>query len=86
MKLRRRKPPISIKVNKLQLAAHNRFNINYLGTPNFNKRWNLVRDQEVGNSNPLSPTKSFQPLTINFWLASLSGVVDFEAAQASDDQ
>ncbi len=28
----------------------------------FNKRWNLVRDQGVGGSNPLSPTNLFKPL------------------------
>src|ERR1035437_5571150 len=29
----------------------------------FNNLWNLVRDQGVGGSNPLSPTNYFQPLT-----------------------
>src|SRR6266436_7981364 len=31
----------------------------------FNKRWNLVRDQGVGGSNPLSPTNCFQSLTVS---------------------
>jgi hypothetical protein len=29
----------------------------------FNKRWNLVRDQGVGGSNPLSPTNLFKHLS-----------------------
>src|ERR1700687_4928983 len=32
---------------------------NQQNSTNFNKLWNLVRDQGVGGSNPLSPTKYF---------------------------
>jgi len=34
----------------------------------FNRVWNLVRDQGVGGSNPLSPTIYFQQLTIGHHL------------------
>jgi hypothetical protein len=36
MKLRLRKPPISIKANELQSVDHRGFNINHLETENFN--------------------------------------------------
>jgi len=48
-----------------QREARNRFNINLLKPQNstgFNNCWNLVRDQGVGGSNPLSPTNPNRPL------------------------
>jgi hypothetical protein len=38
----------------------------------FNRPWNLVRDQGVGGSNPLSPTIYFQQQLPNFELRQIS--------------
>jgi hypothetical protein len=56
-------------LNSLQQATCNRFNINHLEAINFNTVQyilelisNVVRDQGVGGSNPLSPTNVFNNL------------------------
>jgi hypothetical protein len=40
----------------------------------FNKRWNLVRDQGVGGSNPLSPTNLFKHISSTSGFPSTSTV------------
>jgi hypothetical protein len=53
------------KFQQLPNAARNRFNINPLQSYisiSSNKPWNLVRDQGVGGSNPLSPANHFKAM------------------------
>jgi hypothetical protein len=48
---------------------------------NFNIGWNLVRDQGVGGSNPLSPTNLFKHMNCVSGFSVYSSVVDFEGGQ-----
>src|SRR5258708_36256640 len=54
-------PPAATRSTSITCELHNSIE--------FNKRWNLVRDQGVGGSNPLSPTNCFQAHKRYFWFS-----------------
>ena len=54
------------RIQRVLRSAHKRFNVNHIQATKshgIHRLWNLVRDQGIGGSNPLSPTNSFKHIS-----------------------